>query len=42
MNDYEQYFTILNLSNNASLQDIKKAYRLLSIKYHPEIGRAHV
>ena len=36
MNDYEQYFTILNLSNSASLQDIKKAYRLLSIKYHPD------
>lgn len=36
MNDYEQYFTILNLSNNASLQDIKKAYRQLSIKYHPD------
>jgi len=36
MNDYEHYFTILNLSNNASLQDIKKAYRILSIKYHPD------
>ena len=36
MNEYEQYFTILNLSNNASLQDIKKAYRQLSIKYHPD------
>jgi DnaJ-class molecular chaperone len=36
MNDYEQYFTVLNLSNNATLQDIKKAYRTLSIKYHPD------
>jgi len=36
MNDYEHYFTTLNLSNNASLQDIKKAYRTLSIKYHPD------
>ena len=36
MNDYEDYFSILNLSNKASLQDIKKAYRLLSIKYHPD------
>ena len=36
MNDYEQYFTILNLSSNASLQDIKKAYRSLSIRYHPD------
>lgn len=36
MNDYDDYFSILNLSNKASLQDIKKAYRLLSIKYHPD------
>ena len=36
MNDYEDYFSILNLSNKASLQDIKKAYRLVSIKYHPD------
>lgn len=36
MNDYEDYFSILNLSNKASLQDIKKAYRILSIKYHPD------
>lgn len=36
MNDYEDYFSILNLSNKASLQDIKKAYRMLSIKYHPD------
>jgi len=36
MNDYDDYFSILNLSNKASLQDIKKAYRILSIKYHPD------
>lgn len=36
MNDYEDLFSILNLSSNANLHDIKKAYRLLSIKYHPD------
>jgi len=36
MNDYEDLFSILNLTTNASLQDIKKAYRILSIKYHPD------
>jgi len=36
MNDCDKYYNILNLSKNATLNDIKKAYRQLSIKYHPD------
>ena len=34
--NYDIYFNILNLSRCATLNDIKKAYRLLSIKHHPD------
>jgi curved DNA-binding protein CbpA len=30
------FYEILELKPNASEQDIKKAYRILSIKYHPD------
>lgn len=33
---YDYYYNILNLSKNATLNDIKKAYRQLSIKFHPD------
>lgn len=33
---YDNYYNILNLSKNANLNDIKKAYRQLSIKFHPD------
>ena len=33
---YDNYYNILNLSKNATLNDIKKAYRQLSIKFHPD------
>ena len=33
---YDNYYNILNLSNNANINDIKKAYRQLSIKFHPD------
>ena len=30
------YYQILNVSRNAPQEDIKKAYRILSRKYHPD------
>lgn len=33
---FDKYYHILELENNASLDDIKKAYRKLAIKYHPD------
>lgn len=34
--NYDIYFNILNISRDSTLNDIKKAYRLMSIKYHPD------
>ena len=34
--DYDIYFNILNLTRDSTLNDIKKAYRLMSIKHHPD------
>jgi len=36
----EKYLKILELDANASYQDIKKAYRRLSKKYHPDLNKA--
>jgi len=33
---FDKYYQILELENNASLDDIKKAYRKLAVKYHPD------
>ncbi len=32
----KDYYQILNLSTSASIADIKKAYRQLALKYHPD------
>lgn len=32
----DELFNILELSNNASVDDIKKQYKLLAMKYHPD------
>lgn len=37
---YEKYYHILQLSPEASPDDIKKAYRRLAKKYHPDVNRA--
>jgi DnaJ-class molecular chaperone len=34
--NYDNYYNILNLSKNATINDIKKAYRQLSIRFHPD------
>ncbi len=38
MNNYNPYF-ILNIKQDSSLEDIKKAYRNLALKYHPDRNR---
>ena len=32
----ENYYDILGVEKNANSNDIKKAYRSLSLKYHPD------
>ena len=33
---FDKYYRILELDNFATIDDIKKAYKKLAIKYHPD------
>ena len=40
MADKRDYYDVLELSKNASADDVKKAYRKLARQYHPDVNKA--
>ena len=37
--EYKDYYKILGLNRNAGKDEIKKAYRKLARKYHPDVNQ---
>ena len=35
----KKYYKILNLTENASLKEVKKRYKQLAKKYHPDVNK---
>ena len=37
--EFKDYYTIMGVSRDATPDDIKRAYRKLSRKYHPDVSK---
>ena len=36
---YKDYYSILGLARSSSAEDVKRAYRKLARKYHPDVSK---